>query len=134
MFNLLGLHKPLPYGHTGTGQQVIAGTPGIGKSLFGFYILYCIFHAESGNFLHIKSLVYAQVKQSSRRSWAFERDSVSLVWKPMTCSSLVKVPTLFIYDSSDPSSSISVSIDECENILITSPRVGHCDFWEGPIF
>ncbi len=104
--------KPL----TGLVVKVVTGTPGVGKSLFGIYMLHQILH---GDFPDISSVVYRQTAAMSKAAWAYERTAGG-GWQQCLVTSKVTIPSLFIHDCSRHSESIEVM--ETHNIVITSPR------------
>ena len=114
-----------------TPTQILTGTPGVGKSLFSFYVLYNIFHrvGKDGNtgqddpYQHLNSIVFVQMASSSR-FWAFERDKGTKEWKAMGIASTIEKPDLYIYDCSWLSQTPSeIIVGGCINIIISSPRV-----------
>ena len=99
---------------------MITGTPGVGKSLFACYCVWKLIHDETTPG-YITSIVYLQSMKGKTRVYAYER-SGSFSWRRIPNKSNLQIPSIFIFDSSDQTISLT-PILQCHNILITSPRV-----------
>lgn len=101
---------------------VLTGTPGVGKSLFAVYLLWYILH-NPVLFRNINVIIFIRNTRASVSSlWAFCRAQDDH-WCTMDVTDGRK-PDLFIYDRSfNKDGDIMYEMEECFNILITSPRV-----------
>jgi hypothetical protein len=95
---------------------VVTGTPGVGKSLFGIYMLYQILH---GHYPEVTSIIYRQSSRNQHTAWAYERTAAG-GWQQCLATSKVKVPSLFIHDNS--SNEKIAAVRKTRNIYISPPR------------
>ncbi len=103
-----------------TEKHVVTGTPGVGLSLFGIYLLHRVLTATPRL---VSSVIYRQTINSYNRVWAFEYSVVAGRWQRMTAASSVKTLELFFFDNGSTAIHTLDWLINSRNILITPPEV-----------
>lgn len=115
-----GLLAALPFQYPEI-RCVLTGTPGVGKSLFGVYLVYQILNNK---FVQFNKLLYRRFEDSAGTQYlAFVREHGANKWHPASVHDETFYPDIFI---SDDSKEEFLVMGEAFNLLITSPRVSTC--------